>query len=57
MTFQIVLSVVAMVTAVVGCALIWGYDVARAHEIVSDPSRLDPAGPSSPARPSLPPVP
>jgi hypothetical protein len=25
-----------MTTAVVGCAVIWGYDVARAHEVERD---------------------
>ena len=33
MTFYILLSTVAMLTAVVGCALIWGYDRVRAEEI------------------------
>lgn len=33
MTFYILLSTVAILTTIVGCALIWGYDVARAREI------------------------
>lgn len=33
MTFYILLSTVAILTAVVGCALIWGYDIVRAREI------------------------
>ena len=36
MTFVIFLSIVAMTVAVVGCAAIWGFDVARAHEIERD---------------------
>ncbi|GAA1939905.1 hypothetical protein [Nocardioides marmoribigeumensis] len=36
MTFVIFLSIVAMTTAVVGCAAIWGFDVARAHEVERD---------------------
>ena len=33
MTFVIALSVVSLLTAVIGCALIWGYDMRRAEEI------------------------
>lgn len=33
MTFYILLSTVAILTAIVGCALIWGYDIVRAREI------------------------
>jgi hypothetical protein len=33
MTFYILLSTAAILTAVVGCALIWGYDIARAREV------------------------
>ncbi len=33
MTFVILLSVVSLVVAAVGCALIWGYDMKRAEEI------------------------
>lgn len=33
MTFYILLSSAAILTAIVGCALIWGFDVARAREI------------------------
>ena len=36
MTFYILLSTVAILTAVIGCALIWGYDVVRAREIADD---------------------
>ena len=36
MTFVIFLSIVAMATAVIGCAAIWGFDVARAHEVARD---------------------
>ena len=36
MTFVIFLSIVAMATAVIGCAAIWGFDVARAHEVERD---------------------
>jgi len=36
MTFVIFLSIVAMSTAIIGCAVIWGYDVARAREIEHD---------------------
>ena len=36
MTFVIFLSIVAMTTAIVGCAVIWGYDVARAKEVERD---------------------
>jgi hypothetical protein len=35
-TFYILLSTVAILTAVIGCALIWGYDVVRAREIEHD---------------------
>jgi hypothetical protein len=33
MAFYILLSTAAILTAVVGCALIWGYDIARAREV------------------------
>ena len=33
MTFYILLSTVAILTTIVGCALIWGYDMVRAREI------------------------
>ena len=36
MTFVIFLSIVAMTVAVVGCAVIWGFDVSRAHEVERD---------------------
>ena len=36
MTFVIFLSIVAMATAVIGCAAIWGFDVARAREVERD---------------------
>ena len=36
MTFVIFLSIIAMTTAIVGCAVIWGYDVARAKEVERD---------------------
>ena len=36
MTFVIFLSIVAMTTAIVGCAAIWGFDVARAREVERD---------------------
>ena len=36
MTFVIFLSIVAMTTAVVGCAAIWGFDMARAREVERD---------------------
>lgn len=36
MTFYILLSTVAILTAVVGCAAIWGYDVVRAREVERD---------------------
>ena len=36
MTFVIFLSIVAMTVAVVGCAAIWGFDVARAREVERD---------------------
>jgi hypothetical protein len=42
-TFYILLSTAAILTAIVGCALIWGYDIARAREIegtVPQPSPL-----------------
>ena len=42
MTFVIALSVVSLLTAVIGCALIWGFDVARAREIASDETRKPP---------------
>jgi hypothetical protein len=32
-TFYILLSSAAILTAVVGCALIWGFDISRAREI------------------------
>jgi hypothetical protein len=35
-TFVIFLSIVAMTVAVVGCAVIWGFDVSRAHEVERD---------------------
>ncbi len=36
MSFVLFLSIVAMTTAIVGCAAIWGFDVARAHEVERD---------------------
>jgi len=36
MTFVLFLSIVAMTVAVVGCAVIWGFDVARAREVERD---------------------
>ena len=33
MTFYILLSTVAILTTIVGCALIWGFDMVRAREI------------------------
>lgn len=36
MTFVILLSIVAMLTAIVGCAAIWGFDMARAREVERD---------------------
>ncbi len=36
MTFYILLSTAAILTAVVGCAVIWGYDVVRAKEVERD---------------------
>ena len=38
MTFVIFLSIVAMGTAIIGCAAIWGFDVARAREVERDTS-------------------
>jgi hypothetical protein len=35
-TFYILLSTVAILTAVVGCAVIWGYDIVRAKEVERD---------------------
>ncbi len=48
MTFYILLSTVAILTAIIGCALIWGYDVVRAREIAHD-RREPPAEPVLPA--------
>lgn len=48
MTFYILLSTAAILTAVVGCALIWGYDVARAREIARDEARRPPKPEPSP---------
>ena len=45
MTFYILLSTTAILTTIVGCALIWGYDVVRAREIQQDPSRRAAAKP------------
>ena len=36
MTFYILLSTAAILTAVIGCAVIWGYDIARAKEVERD---------------------
>ena len=36
MSFVLFLSIMAMTTAVVGCAVIWGFDVARAREVERD---------------------
>ena len=36
MTFVIFLSIVAMGTAIIGCAAIWGFDVSRAREVERD---------------------
>lgn len=36
MTFYILLSTAAILTTIVGCALIWGFDMARAREIERD---------------------
>ena len=36
MSFVLFLSIVAMTTAIVGCAAIWGFDVARAREVERD---------------------
>ena len=36
MTFVIFLSIAAMTVAIVGCAAIWGFDVARAREVERD---------------------
>jgi hypothetical protein len=36
MSFVLFLSIIAMTTAIVGCAAIWGFDVARAREVERD---------------------
>ena len=36
MSFVLFLSILAMTTAIVGCAVIWGFDVARAREVERD---------------------
>ena len=36
MSFVLFLSIIAMTTAIVGCAAIWGFDVARANEVERD---------------------
>ena len=36
MSFVLFLSIVAMTTAIVGCAASWGFDVARAREVERD---------------------
>jgi hypothetical protein len=37
----IVISVAAVLVAIVGCAVIWGYDLARSREIEQDRQRLE----------------
>jgi len=35
----ILISIVAVIVAVVGCAVIWGFDVRRAEEVAHDGER------------------
>jgi hypothetical protein len=59
MTFYILLSTVSILTAIVGSALIWGFDAARAREIERTarqpaPAPALPAASGQAAAPALP---